>query len=50
MSYRVLSGVCASQIKPGGCKDSGSTSKQIGEPDRLFVEYAGDKEVPGGKP
>ena len=50
MSYRLLSGVRARQIKPSRCKDSGSPSKQISEPDRLFVEYAGDKEVAGAEP
>ena len=45
MSYRVLFGVRARQIELSRCKDPGSTSQQISEPDRLFVEYVGDKKV-----
>ena len=50
MSYRVLSGVYTRQIKLSRCEDSGSTSQQISEPDRLFVEYARDQEVARAEP
>ena len=50
MSYRLLSGVCVGQIKPSRCKDPGSTSQQISEPDRLLVEHVGDKEVARTEP